>query len=824
VNQVDGKELSVELQIRVITWVWGQQPPSDGWVWMGWMDRGTDGTKVAWRDRWFARQGRELTEDTIAEISSFLHTRGDKDIYFSPVIYARRGHRTKANTTPSRIVHADYDAVDPRGFSPALIPQLVWETSPGSWQGLHVLQEPLALEEWERLSRRLTRGLGADRGCWDMPHPIRVPGRRNYKPTRVRKYGPQGAPGRFLRWKRDEAVDPSERSEWLALPEPEELEAFDPAVLLPVTSGEAGQSTRDMLEAARSRLTATARAMLRDDEGRTGDRSEHVHATAKELLKAGLSADQAAAMLVADSVAFHEKFGGRRDIAGQVRREIEAALRSLSREGWRRTETTTGEVNLQEPAADIEELASLTDTGNAVRLVEKWGREIRWVAEWMTWIVWDPDTGVWVRDDRNAVRGKAIELAKDLMRSGVDITDGRSRLATLKWASASLSASAGNNCLTQAKALPGVVVLAPELDADGYLLGVGGGMVLDLRTGEARKAEPEDLITKRTTIPWSEGGAKPSWWLKFLTETIGAENLDLMQRLVGSTLVGVAKKWFITLQGPTDSGKSQLQRVLHGLMGDYSGTVKRDTFAYTKFERNNQDGLAALTGARFAMWSETKDGLRVDEALLKDLTDGTGLPKKVSRKYEKAYDMTPQMTLWMDTNHAPNLRHGDDALWNRVIVLHTNGVVPVHAQIPRLGERILEAEGPAILRWAAEGAKAWLADGGDKGALKIPKGVDDQVQEYRSERDELGRWLEEVLEPFPPRVGEEVVVRGELLGAWNEEVGGKMTPQAFNRELGRRGIVQGLAKDDPWVPVNLQGVVGKKRMIPGFRWSGRRAG
>jgi P4 family phage/plasmid primase-like protien len=821
VNTVEGKELSISLQIRVITWVWGQQPSADGWVWMGWMDRGADGTKVAWRDRWFPREGKELSEDTISEISSFLHTRADKDIYFSPVIYARRGHRTKANTTPSRIVHADYDAVDPRGFSPALIPQLVWETSPGSWQGLHVLQEPLALEEWERLSRRLTRGLGADRGCWDMPHPIRVPGRRNYKPARIRQYGPQGAPGKFLRWKREEAVDPSERPEWLALPEPEELEAFSPESLLPMTSGEGKEASRGALESGRAKLAhggmASVRAMLRDDEG-MGDRSEHVHATAKELLKAGLDAAEAGAVMAADSATFREKYGSRRDLGGQVRREIEAALRSLATEGW--TQGAPGE-GLREPVANVELMAALTDHGNAARLIARWGAEIRWVDQWMTWMVWSPTEGIWKKDISREVRRRSIELSKDLMRSAADLEDGKHRGAILRWATHSLNAAATSNCLQQAQAFPGIVVEAQDLDDHPDLWVTRDGIVVDLRTGKERKAEPTDLITKRGGVGLDDAGggrhSQPEKWLTFLTQTFGADKLELVQRLLGATMVGRAKKWFVVLQGVTDSGKSQFQHVVSGVFGDWSGSVKRDTFAYSRWEKTNQDGLANLAGVRFAMWSETKEGLRVDEALLKDLTDGVGLPKMVSRKYEKAWAMTPTMTLWMDTNHKPNLRHGDDALWNRVVLLHTLRRVPKSEQVEGLAETIVVEEGPAILRWALEGAKKWLTAGGGKTGLGLREKEEEEVKDWRGEQDQLGRWLDEVLEPGRPRRAEEAVTRKDLLDAWNEEIGGQVTPQAFGKDLMSRGLVRGPAREDE---VKWRTKAGRPlRMLSDVRWA-----
>lgn len=805
-----GRELSVDQQLSVVAWVWTQQPAGPGWLWMGWMDRGPDGSRVAWRDRWFRRRANgDISEDVASEISGFLAEMEGRDVYFSPTVYARR-RRTKEAAQPSRVVHADYDATDPRAFAPALVPQMVWETSPGSWQGLHILREPLELDEWERLSRRITRGLGADRGCWDMPHPIRVPGRRNHKPARIAEHGPSGAPGRLIRWRRGEAVDPTEQPEWIALPEPEDVEAFDPGILLPVTSGESGEAVSVALSAARAALPAGVRRMLSQEV--EGDRSEHVHATAKEMLRAGLTVDMAGALLVAESRAFQDKYGNRRDKGRQVRREIEAALRALTAEGWSRD--LEGGGRLREPKPDVEALAGLTDYGNAARLIARHGADIRWVDQWMCWVVWDPDRRQWRRDVGREVRRRVHELAKDLIRDAAEVEDGKTRSAMLKHGVNSLSASATSNALQQAQAFPGVVVEAQDFDNAPHVWVDAEGVVVDLRTGATRPCEPGDLITKRGGVSLPPEGTRrqPMRWLKFLEETFGAETIPMVKRLVGATMVGTAKKWFVVLQGPTDSGKSQFQHIISGIFGDWGGTVKRDTFAYSRWEKANQDGLADLAGVRFATWSETKEGMRVDEALLKDLTDGVGLPKMVSRKYEKTFPMVPTMTFWMDTNHKPQLRHGDDALWNRVVLLHTLRRVPKEEQVEGLAEMILDTEGPLILRWALEGAREWLAEGAGKAALGIVERVETQVDEWRGQADTLGRWFDEVLEPLPPRRVEEAVTRKALVEAWNEETGQGWTPQRMGKELLARQMVTGAARDDP---MKWKGV----RHLPGHRWA-----
>ena len=71
-----------------------------------------------------------------------------------------------------------------------------------------------------------------------------------------------------------------------------------------------------------------------------------------------------------------------------------------------------------------------------------------------------------------------------------------------------------------------------DFDNDPWLLGTPGGTV-DLRSGAMRSADPEDLITRSTSIAPARG--EPKRWLKFLHEATGgdAEMIRYLKQFAG---------------------------------------------------------------------------------------------------------------------------------------------------------------------------------------------------------------------------------------------------------------------------------------------------
>ena len=88
-------------------------------------------------------------------------------------------------------------------------------------------------------------------------------------------------------------------------------------------------------------------------------------------------------------------------------------------------------------------------------------------------------------------------------------------------------------------------------------------------------------------------------------------------------------------------------------------------------------------------------------------------------------------------NHKPTIRGDDHAIWRRMRLIPFTVIVPPEKQERDLIEQ-LAAELSGILNWALEGLRAYQKEG-----LSPPKCVTEATQEYRSEMDIIGDWIDE---------------------------------------------------------------------------------
>ena len=113
---------------------------------------------------------------------------------------------------------------------------------------------------------------------------------------------------------------------------------------------------------------------------------------------------------------------------------------------------------------------------------------------------------------------------------------------------------------------------------------------------------------------------------------------------------------------------------------------------------------------------------------------------KARRLHENHFEFKPTHKLFLDTNHRPMVRSGDDALFARLHCVPFVHPVPPEECDRKLREKMC-AELPGILAWIVRGAARWLAEGLDR-----PPEVQAATNEYQAESDPLGfRPPEEVL-------------------------------------------------------------------------------
>lgn len=236
----------------------------------------------------------------------------DHDLYFAPNLF-NHPRRLRRYATGGRWLYADLDEVNPSTLESFLTPTIAWETSPGRFQAMWLLDRSLSPRTLERLNQQLTYYTGADKGGWSLTKVLRVPGTLSTKhehPFRVHLC-PRPLHRRAHRY--------------------EELSAFLRDV--DVDTAHPGTADRPLLRdlpdrddvwrKRRRRIPVRGRTLLRSDSAVVSDdRSARLWELETILLDAGLPPEEVL-VLVRDSA--WNKFAGQRRELDMLWRDIQRA-------------------------------------------------------------------------------------------------------------------------------------------------------------------------------------------------------------------------------------------------------------------------------------------------------------------------------------------------------------------------------------------------------------------------------------------------------------------------------------------------------------------
>ncbi len=377
----------------------------------------------------------------------------------------------------------------------------------------------------------------------------------------------------------------------------------------------------------------------------------------------------------------------------------------------------------------------LTDVGNARRLAELHVRDIKFCWPWNRWLVWDD-----LRWSGNAnvtlERMAKLTIAHLYEQAGWE-QDSARRKELAGHAMRSESQARVRAMIELARSEEGIPVLPEELDRDPWLLNVLNGTV-DLRTGALREHRREDLITKLAPVSYDVGADCPRW-MAFLDRIMAGDEseIEFLQMAVGYSLTADTREdcLFIAFGGGRN-GKTTFMQTISRLLGDYGLRTPVETLMRRKHETIPND-IARLNGARFVHASETAEGQRLNEPMIKDLTGGDTLSARFL--HGEWFDFNPVCKLWLSTNHKPVIRGTDLAIWRRIRLIPFEVTIPeneVRARDELIAEFMQEA--PGILDWAITGCLAWQKTG-----LEAPEKVKVATQGYREEMDFLAGFIED---------------------------------------------------------------------------------
>ena len=405
----------------------------------------------------------------------------------------------------------------------------------------------------------------------------------------------------------------------------------------------------------------------------------------------------------------------------------------------------TDEVTAAPAAARVRDFVVYpsTDDGQALWVNEslkRAGNPVRY-APGNGWLMLDH--GVWQSVSEWRIRGEVQRVARDDHRvAAVKRTYTRNDPADLvqtdQTAIAYQSVSRVDGVMKTLPGLPEVFVEDHKLDAHPDVLAALNG-VIDLRTGENLGYRPDLLLTKRVNFDY-DPDAKAPRWQALLEEALPHDGLvDYLQTLIGYGITGrTTEQIFAIFHGTGANSKSTVTDTLGQVFSEFTGYPSMTSFTGKREAGAASDDLASLRGVRLALTNEADDGVRLDEAKIKELTGDTEITAR--HLHQSQFTFRPEFLIVMATNYKPALRGIDEALWRRIHMVPWTAFIPQERRIQGLANKIVEEEASGILTWAVQGAAKWYQH-----KLDVPAVVRQATAEYRRESDPLHGYIGDVI-------------------------------------------------------------------------------
>ncbi|MCC6808235.1 MAG: hypothetical protein IT381_12505 [Deltaproteobacteria bacterium] len=387
------------------------------------------------------------------------------------------------------------------------------------------------------------------------------------------------------------------------------------------------------------------------------------------------------------------------------------------------------ELRVVAPRSETGDVLARSDVGNGQAFADEHGSIVRYVSTWQKWIVWCGSH--WRIDDGVSIEALAKKTARRLLAEAAKTAD----TDLFKHAKRSLGRDRVAAMIAMARSEPGIAIAHEKLDAAPLLFNVLNGTI-DLTTGQLRKHDPQDLLTRVAPVNYDAEATAPTF-AAFIARILDGDEalLHFVHRALGYTLTGdVGEQCLFFLHGAGANGKSTLMRIVLELFGDYAEQGPPGLLM-SKGGDAHPTEQAALCGRRLVVCQETEQGKRFAETTVKQLTGGDFIMAR--RMREDFWKFAPTHKLWLAGNHKPAIGGTDEGIWRRIKLIPFAVTIPEAERDPSLIEK-LRAELPGILRWLVEGNALWRAQ---PLSVDPPTAVCGAVEQYRREQDIFGDFL-----------------------------------------------------------------------------------
>ena len=378
---------------------------------------------------------------------------------------------------------------------------------------------------------------------------------------------------------------------------------------------------------------------------------------------------------------------------------------------------------------------ALTDTGNAHRFADKFNNNLHYNFDNEKWMLWNGK--FWEYDIKDKIRDYVDKMAEDMMKELYHEQDDVKR----KLMAANINKIQNNSgkkaLLEECQHIGNIPVLNSDFDNDKYLL-CANNMVYDLYNQQILPHKKEYMMSQCISCDIDLEN-EPVKWLKFFADILenDEEMMNYVRKVLAYSMSGSTREqqmW--VFYGDGNNGKSLMLEVFNELMGSYSITSRPELLVDSRNANVSSEEIARLNGKRVTILEEIKDGDKMNESLVKQLTSGLG---KMNGRflYGNTFEFTMKAKILQASNYKSKIKGIDKGIWRRI------NLVPLYRDFTNvlnkdLRDELME-ELPQIAGWLVKGFKIYLEEGLDK----KPQKVLNETKEYKDESDIVQTWINE---------------------------------------------------------------------------------
>lgn len=253
----------------------------------------------------------------------------------------------------------------------------------------------------------------------------------------------------------------------------------------------------------------------------------------------------------------------------------------------------------------------------------------------------------------------------------------------------------------------------------------------------------EDYSRNRCPIPYDPDAECPRFVSTLLGPALPPEDIDLLQRWAGLALMGSnPMQRIVILDGGPATGKTTIANVIRGVVGTENCAELRTELLNTRFETFRYIGKTLLIGP-----DVPGDFLgRSGASALKKLVGGDAVGAE-GKGLNESFSVTGNYNVLITANTRLRVRlDGDPGAWRRrLTIIRFDRPAPA-VRLANLADRLLDEEGPGIVRWALAGAMRARQEIAETGDLRLTPGQAARVDALLSESNSVHCFLAECIE------------------------------------------------------------------------------